>query len=78
MKKSKTPNMDRIVAENPELSFLQADGFDAAIIGFDEGPPTRLKYSVPKMLEILVAEVLSKARINEEKKYQETRVNPAA
>lgn len=40
----------------PEEEFMTADGFDDAIIGFDElCSPIRIIYSVKKCIEILVS-----------------------
>lgn len=47
--------LEQIINDNPESTFLKADGFDEAIIGLDEGT-MRLIYSVSKSIDILVAD----------------------
>jgi hypothetical protein len=44
--------LDKILLQFPEESFLKADGFDEAIIGFDSNS-MRLIYSIEKCIEIL-------------------------
>lgn len=48
--------LKQIIENYPEEQFLKADGFDEAIIGFEE-PSMRLIYSVSKCLEILRADM---------------------
>ena len=43
------------LADMYEEELLQADGYDAAILGVSMGDPPRLIYSVSKILEILMA-----------------------
>jgi hypothetical protein len=45
--------LESIIECYPEMTFLKADGFDEAVIGFEENSG-RLIYSVTKCLEILV------------------------
>ena len=47
--------LKRIVADNPDSEFLIADGFDAAVIGYDY-QSERIIYSYDKCLDILIAE----------------------
>jgi hypothetical protein len=44
--------LDKIIAHFPDESFLKADGFDEAIIGFDS-KSMRLIYSIEKCIDIL-------------------------
>ncbi len=48
--------LEKIINCYPEGSFLKADGFDEAIIGF-ESKSMRLIYSVSKCLEILAKDM---------------------
>lgn len=50
--------IDNIVENYGEVSFLVADGFDDAVIGYDESS-MRLIYSVTKCIEILINQGLS-------------------
>lgn len=51
------PKLAAIVAQYPDEEFLCADGFDAALIdAVGEPGEMKLRYSVSKILEILVAE----------------------
>jgi hypothetical protein len=45
--------LETILENNPDDSFLKADGFDEAVIGYEERSG-RLIYSTTKCLEILV------------------------
>jgi hypothetical protein len=45
--------LEQIIDYYYETDFLKADGFDAAVIGIDEGT-MRLIYSVSKCIDILV------------------------
>ena len=45
--------LESILECYPDMTFLKADGFDEAVIGFEE-QSGRLIYSVTKCLEILV------------------------
>jgi len=44
--------LDKIIEQYPDESFLKADGFDEAVIGFDS-KSLRLIYSIDKCIEIL-------------------------
>ena len=48
--------IDEIIDNNPDVTFLKADGFDDAIIGVDEST-MRLIYSVSKCIEILAIDM---------------------
>jgi len=52
----KMNNLDLILEQYPEETFLRADGFDDCVIGFDFGfgDNIRLIYSVKKILDKLV------------------------
>jgi hypothetical protein len=50
--------LDKILEWFPDDQFLKADGFDDAIIGFDESS-MRLIYSVSKCIDILIQEDMS-------------------
>ena len=50
--------IDNIFENYGEVSFLKADGFDDAVIGYDE-QSMRLIYSVTKCMEILINQGLS-------------------
>lgn len=50
--------IDNIIENYGEVSFLKADGFDDAVIGYDE-QSMRLIYSVTKCIEILINQGLS-------------------
>lgn len=50
--------IDSIIENYGEVSFLKADGFDTAVIGYDE-QSMRLIYSVTKCIEILINQGLS-------------------
>ena len=50
--------IESIIENYGEVTFLKADGFDDAVIGYDENS-MRLIYSVSKCIEILVNEGLS-------------------
>jgi hypothetical protein len=45
--------LDAILEAHPDDSFLKADGFDEAVLGFDENSG-RLVYSTSKIIECLV------------------------
>ena len=45
--------LDAILEAHPDASFLKADGFDEAVLGFDE-QSGRLVYSAAKIIECLV------------------------
>jgi hypothetical protein len=47
--------LELILENNPDDSFLKADGFDEAVIGWEENSG-RLIYSVTKCIEALMAE----------------------
>tara|TARA_R110000868_G_scaffold177131_1_gene415429 strand:+ start:203 stop:442 length:240 start_codon:yes stop_codon:yes gene_type:complete len=47
--------LEQIIENFPEEEFLKADGFDEAVIGFDERS-MRLIYSVKKCIDILIEE----------------------
>jgi hypothetical protein len=49
--------LDKIIENFSEESFLKADGFDSAVIGYDVN--FRLIYSVKKCIDILVSEGMS-------------------
>lgn len=53
--------LKKIIENHPEVTFLKADGFDAAVIGISEdfNSPVRLIYSVKKCLDIIVKEGMS-------------------
>ncbi len=56
----KKPTMLEIITESyPEAEFLTADGFNLAIIGFDE-ESGKIIYSVKKSIEILTAQMTVK------------------
>jgi hypothetical protein len=50
--------IESIIENYGEVTFLKADGFDDAVIGYDENS-MRLIYSVSKCIEILINEGLS-------------------
>jgi hypothetical protein len=50
--------IDNIFENYGEVNFLKADGFDDAVIGYDE-QSMRLIYSVTKCIEILINQGLS-------------------
>lgn len=50
--------LSRLIEAFPDTNFLKADGFDDAVIGFDESTE-RLIYSVSKSIDILVNEGMS-------------------
>jgi len=50
----KSETLNKIVENNPELSFLKADGFDEAVLGFQDSEPPRLIYSVSSCIQILM------------------------
>ena len=45
--------LNKIIEYFPEVEFLKADGFDAAVIGFEESSE-RLIYSMSKIIAILI------------------------
>jgi hypothetical protein len=45
--------LDLIIEQNPEDTFLKADGLDEAIIGYDD-QTGRLIYSMTKIINILI------------------------
>jgi hypothetical protein len=45
--------LDLIIEQNPEDTFLKADGLDEAIIGYDD-QTGRLIYSMSKIINILI------------------------
>ena len=45
--------LDAILEAHPDESFLKADGFDEAVLGFDE-QSGRLVYSAAKIIECLM------------------------
>jgi hypothetical protein len=47
--------LEDIIENYPDEQFLKADGFDAAIIGFDPNSG-RLVYSRPQMISVLILE----------------------
>jgi hypothetical protein len=47
--------LEQILENNPDDSFLKADGFDDAVIGWDENSG-RLIYSTTKCIECLMAD----------------------
>jgi hypothetical protein len=47
--------LDEIIECNPDTEFLKADGFDEAVLGFDNDSE-RLIYSISKCVDILVLE----------------------
>jgi hypothetical protein len=49
--------LESILENYPDETFLKADGFDDAIIGFDEHS-LRLIYSMSKCLDILMEDML--------------------
>ena len=51
----RTSRIDLLVQMYPELELLQADGFDAAIVGIDLSSE-RIVYDVDIMIAILVSE----------------------
>ena len=51
-------NIEKIKEQFPDLEFLQADGFDRAIIGI-ESLSGKLIYDINKMIDILLEEGLS-------------------
>ena len=51
----RTSRIDLLVQMYPELELLQADGFDAAIVGIDLSSE-RVVYDVDTMIAILVSE----------------------
>jgi hypothetical protein len=48
--------LESILENYPDETFLKADGFDDAIIGFDESS-MRLIYSISKCLDILMEDM---------------------
>jgi hypothetical protein len=48
--------LESILENYPDETFLKADGFDDAIIGFDEHS-LRLIYSMSKCLDILMEDI---------------------
>lgn len=50
--------VENIIENYGEVTFLKADGFDDAVIGYDE-QSIRLIYSVSKCIEILINQGLS-------------------
>ena len=48
--------LDAILEAHPDDSFLKADGFDEAVLGFDE-QSGRLVYSTTKIIECLVRDL---------------------
>ena len=48
--------LDSILENYPDETFLKADGFDEAVIGFDEHS-LRLIYSMSKCLDILMKDM---------------------
>lgn len=50
--------VENIIENYGEVTFLKADGFDDAVIGYDE-QSIRLIYSVSKCIEILINDGLS-------------------
>ena len=51
-------NIEKIKEQFPDLEFLQADGFDRAIIGL-EPLSGKLIYDINKMIDVLLEEGLS-------------------
>lgn len=47
--------LDQIIENFPDEEFLKADGFDEAVIGFEE-KSMRLIYSAKKCIDVLISE----------------------
>jgi hypothetical protein len=53
MAKKKPTQLDKLTEQYPDMEFLKADGFDNAVIGFDEREE-RLIYDVESCISILM------------------------